>query len=294
VGISGPVTVTDNRTGTIQISRSSLAPGLHGIGTANYTITQADINNGSVTNAAFATGIFNGSVINSASVTATVTAIRNPALLTVKKVASPIAYSTAGQNITYSYIVENSGNVGISGPISVTDNRTGTTQISSSGLAPGQYVIGTANYTIIQADIENGSVTNAAFATGTYNGTAINSAEDTATVTALKSPYLRIEKLAFPVIYSTVGQNVTYSYIVINSGNVGISGPISVTDNRTGTNQISSNGLAPGQLITGKANYMITRADINNGSVSNAAFATGIYNGTIINSTNATAIVTVI
>jgi uncharacterized repeat protein (TIGR01451 family) len=289
--ISGPISVTDNRTGTTQISSIDLAPGQNVTGTANYTIIQADIENGSVTNAAFASGIFNGTVINSASVTATVTAIQNPALLTVK-VASPVTFSAAGQVITYNYIVSNFGNVGISGPISITDNKTGTTQISSSGLAPGQNVIGTANYTIIQADIENGSVTNAAFATGTYNDTAINSTNATATVTALQSPSLILVKIASPVTYVTAGQNITYSYFVINSGNVGFSGPIIVSDNRTGTAQISSSGLAPEQLITGTANYTITQADIDIGSVTNTAFATGIYNGTIINSTNATATVT--
>ena len=128
----------------------------------------------------------NANGTNSKLATITVLSV-NPAL-TIVKSASPTNYSTVGQNITYAYDVTNSGNVNILGPVNVTDNKTGTIQISNSDLAPGQSVIGTANYTIAQADLDNGSVTNIAFATGTYNGTEINSANVTATVTAAMLP----------------------------------------------------------------------------------------------------------
>ena len=41
-------------------------------------------------------------------------------------------------------------------------------------------------------------------------------------------------KIASPENYSEVGQNITYTYNVTNTGNVFIAGPITVTDNRTG------------------------------------------------------------
>ena len=99
-------------------------------GTANYTITQDDLDSG-FHNAAFATGTFNGTEVNSTNVTATVIANQNPALLTVK-IASPTTYSSVGQNITYTYNVTNTGNVIISGPINVTDDKMGTVLISYS------------------------------------------------------------------------------------------------------------------------------------------------------------------
>ena len=71
---------------------------------------------------------------------------------------------TVGQNITYSYNVTNSGNVNITGPINVTDDRIGTILITNENLIPGQNVTGTANYTVTQADIDSGSVTNEAVA----------------------------------------------------------------------------------------------------------------------------------
>ena len=232
-----------------------------------------------MTNEAFATGIFNGTEINSANVTATVIAVQSPALLTVK-IASPTTYSSVGENITYTYNVNNTGNVGISAPINITDNRTGTFTISNIGLAPGQNVTGTANYTITQADIDSGFVTNEAFAKGIFNGTEVNSANVTETVIAIQSPTLLTVKIASPTTYSSVGENITYTYNVNNTGNVGISAPINITDNRTGTFTISNIGLAPGQNITGTANYTITQADLDAGFVTNEAFATGIFNGT--------------
>jgi len=292
VEIAGPISITDNKTGTIQISNSDLASGKYVIGTANYTVTQADIDSGSVTNEAFATGTSNGTIINSAQVNTTVTAIKNPALITVK-VASPIIYSIVGQNITYTYTVTNSGNVNIAGPINVTDSITGTIQLSNSDLAPGQTVTGTANYTITQDDIESGSVTNAAFAAGTYNGTAINSAQVTATVAAIQSPALLTVKVASQAIYSSIGQTIKYTYTVTNNGNVKIGGPINITDNRIGTIQLSNIDLAPGHSVTGTANYTVTQADINAGSVTNEAFATGTYKGTEVKSNTATTVAAV-
>ncbi len=289
VGISAPINVTDNKTGTFTISNSGLAPGQNVTGTANYTITQADLDNGSVTNEAFATGTFNGTEVNSTNVTATVTAIQSPALITVK-IASPTSYSAVGQTITYNYNVTNTGNVFVSGPITVTDNITGVIQLSSSGLSPGQNVIGTANYTVTQSDLDNGSVTNSAFATGTFNGTEVNSTTVTATVTAIQSPSLLINKSANPTTYSVAGDIVTYTYNVTNTGNVNITGPITVTDDKVGTVTATSGNLSPGQSVFVHASYIVTQSDLDNGSVTNAAYATGTVgnNTTTSNTANET------
>ena len=59
--------------------------------------------------------------------------------------------------------------------------------ITAEDLITGQSVTGTANYTITQADINAGSVTNAAFATGTLGNNTITSNTDNATVTQQQS-----------------------------------------------------------------------------------------------------------
>ncbi len=61
-------------------------------------------------------------------------------------------------------------------------------------LAPGASITCTASYTITQADLDAGSVTNVASAS---NGT-VTSPTDTATVTADQNPALTIVKTAAP------------------------------------------------------------------------------------------------
>jgi uncharacterized repeat protein (TIGR01451 family) len=90
---------------------------------------------------------------------------------------------------------------------------------------------------------------------------------------------LTIQKSAYPTSYDSVGQTITYSYQITNSGNVDISAPITVTDDKAGTVPIQNSGtLRPGSSVTGTATYKITDADINTGSVTNLASATGSFN----------------
>ena len=86
--------------------------------TATYTITQADLDNGSVTNKATASG--GGATSNEA--TATVTAVPTKALSLVKT-ADPLTFNATDQTITYSYVIKNTGNVTLSGPFAVTDDK---------------------------------------------------------------------------------------------------------------------------------------------------------------------------
>ena len=67
----------------------------------------------------------------------------------------------------------------------------------------------------------------------------------TATVIANQNPALLTVKIASPETYSSVGQNITYTYNVTNTGNVIITGPINVTDNKAGTLLITAGNLAP-------------------------------------------------
>jgi len=57
IDLDAPINVTDDKFGTISIQSSGiLSPGSSVTGTATYTITQQDINTGSVTNSAYAIG----------------------------------------------------------------------------------------------------------------------------------------------------------------------------------------------------------------------------------------------
>ena len=109
--------------------------------------------------------------------------------------------------------------------------------------------------------------------------TAMNNASTSSntamlTVTSVHSPALTIVKSASPTNYSTVGQNIIYTYTVTNSGNVNIKGPINIIDSLiNGPISIPNTDLGPGQSITGTSNYSITQEDINSGSVTISVYA---------------------
>ena len=85
-----------------------------------------------------------------------------------------------------------------------------------------------ASYTITQADLDAGSVTNTAKASA--NG--VDSNQDSETVTAIQTKTLLLDKTAAPATYSTVGTIISYSYKVTNTGNVTLAGPVTVADDK--------------------------------------------------------------
>ncbi len=106
------------------------------------------------------------------------------------------------------------------------------------------------------------------------NNKLTSSNTGTLTVTSVQSPALKIVKSASPITYSTVGQTITYTYTVTNSGNVNIKGPINIIDSHINEPiSIPNTDFAPGQSITGTSNYSITQEDINSGSVTISVYA---------------------
>ena len=90
--------------------------------------------------------------------------------MTIDKVADVQTYTQVGQVITYTFTVTNTGNQTLFN-LNVSDPLPGLSAISCPGgnpiasLAPGASVQCTATYTITQADIDTGSVTNVASVT---------------------------------------------------------------------------------------------------------------------------------
>jgi hypothetical protein len=111
------------------------------------------------------------------------------------------------------------------------------------------------------------------------------------TVEGQAGPALKIVELAVPTRYNAVEQNITYFYMVTNSGNVSLTGNINITDNVTGITTLSTDGIDVGSVLTGISIHKITQADIDAGSVTNLAYATGSFNSQPVISSNATATV---
>ena len=191
-----PVTITETTftgSGTPPVAKclpgaSSLAPGKSVTCTATYTVTQSDMDAGSVTNTATAQGNPPGPatpVVSDPS-TATVHAAQAPAI-TVAKSAAPSSFAAAGTTIDYSFVVTNTGNVTLSS-IQVTDtDLPGLSAITcpDASLAPAGSQTCTATYVTTQADVNAGSVTNTATAQGDPPGSIIPVVSDPSTTTVL-------------------------------------------------------------------------------------------------------------
>ena len=188
VALSGPFVVDDDRASDESCpTTQSLAPTESITCTASYTITQADIDVGSVTNNATASGDRVTSNVDSV----TVNAAQGPGVSLVKSSTTAL-FDTVGDDLEYQYVVTNTGNTSLAGPVVVTDDKTTVTcpDVATVGdldgdLDPGESVTCTATYTVTQADVDAGGVTNVA--TASVDG--IVSAVDSATVsTAAATP----------------------------------------------------------------------------------------------------------
>ena len=149
----------------------------------------------------------------------------------------------------------------------------------AGGLAPGDDSTCTAEYTVTQADINAGRVTNIASATATSPRRRPVVAPDTeATSTADQGTGMTVTKTVDEAGYAAVGDVLTYAIGVVNTGNVTLS-TVEVTDAAPGTGALALDCsllpavLAPGANGTCTATYEVTQADIDAGSVTNIAEA---------------------
>ncbi len=299
-------------TGTCSGPSTSLAPGQSASFVATYTVTQADLDHGSIHDSATATGTPpTGPPTTSPPGSVTEPTAMSPAL-TITKSATPTSVNAVGQTVTYHFTVTNTGNVDLTA-VHVTDTQTppagalasgptcqsltsptGTCSGSSTSLAPGQSATFVATYTVTQTDLNHGSIKDSATATGTPpSGPVTTSPPGSVTVPTGASPALRIVKSATPTSVDAVGQTVTYHFKVKNTGNVTLTN-VHVTDKQlapagkltsgpkcqslaspTGSCSGASTKLLPGQSATFVATYKVTQADLSHGSIKDSATATG-------------------
>jgi hypothetical protein len=116
-----------------------------------------------------------------------------------------------GQVISYSYLVTNTGNVTLYQTFSIDDDvaTDESCPAEPAFLDPGSSIICSASHTITLADLNAGSLTNTASATGkdaAEGGNDVTSPTDEETVDAVQEPVLTLVKTATPTTYSVVGQ----------------------------------------------------------------------------------------
>ena len=110
---------------------------------------------------------------------------QSPKLTIDKSIVGKDTYEKVGDVISYQYLVTNSGNVTLTGPFQVEDDKIASIPSVVSTLAVGELFSITASYTVVAADITNLTVTNVAFATTNYDGKEVKSNTDSETADAI-------------------------------------------------------------------------------------------------------------
>lgn len=302
--LTSPYTISDSKASTTCSGATSpLEAGNVTTCDGTYTTTQADVDAGMVTNLATATAQSSGGPVTSNQVSASVSITQTPQI-TLSISASPTLATTAGTAVSYTYTLQNSGNVTLSGPFTITDDKVSPVDCSGAPgtLAPGATANNacTGSYVITQSNIDNdGSVIDHATVTGkTPSGGNITSPEATATVITYNAPRLSLLKSANPTLVTGVGQTITYTYTLKNTGNTDLTSPFSVTDDKiSAPNSVNcSSAISPipvGGSTTCTATYTVTSGDETAGSITNHATATAFAGAQQLTSNQATSTVAV-
>lgn len=201
--------------------------------------------------------------------------------LTLTITANPTSYDQVGQQIAYTYVIRNSGNVSL-GPdqFTVTDTLISASAFNcgnaGTSLAPNATITCSANYTIKDTDMNAFSINNAATASG---GGASPSQTATAAVSKVTRA-LTITTTANPATYNLAGQQITFTYVIKNSGTANL-GPtqFTVTDTLIGPTAFNCGAadaaLAPNATLTCTSTYTIKDTDVSAVSITSSATATG-------------------
>ncbi|MGA9639196.1 DUF7507 domain-containing protein, partial [Flavobacterium sp.] len=276
----------------------SLAPAGTGEVTQEYTITQADIDAGTVVNTAVAKGQdLLGNDVEDKSGTAvdnddsTITNLPQSGTLAFVKTGvygGDVTKAKVNDKITYTFKVINTGNLTVK-DIVVNDIKLGVTNLAivPSTLAPTESGEITQEYAITQADIDAGKVVNTAIATGKdpqnkdvedTSGTTVDNNDSTVTNLPQTGTLAFVKTAVYngDATKAKVNDKITYTFTVTNTGNVTIDNII-INDPKLGITNLAivPPSLAPTKVGEITQEYTVTQADIDAGLVSNTATAIG-------------------
>lgn len=283
------VSIGDPRVGPTSPASQNVPIGGIRTFSSSYTVTQADVDAGSVPNTAIATGTgpLGKRVSSNVARNVVPTPDRDPRLTIDKTSAlddtNDNGVADVGEEITYSFDVRNTGNVTID-HVTVDDSRVQSTTPASATLVPGQQrTFVSSPYPVTQADVNTGQVYNAATAQGTSPTGPVESAPDEDRVdTPQPDPGITLEKSGSVLDdkdgdgRADVGDVVGYTFTVKNIGNVDLTG-VTVDDARVHDLTPGSASVGAGDTQVFHGTYTVTQEDQDLGVVRNTATARGTY-----------------
>ena len=220
--------------------------------------------------------------------------------ITLDKTVTPTTAAAVGETITYTFHVANTGNLPLTG---VTVNETAFSGTGTLGaitcglfdipngdldLAVGAETDCTATYQLTAEDALAGQVTNSATVSGTPpTGPPVSSPPDDGDVIIPPTPAIALEKTADPASAAAVGDTITYTFHVTNTGNLPLTDVGVVEGAFSGTGTLGPITCGPTSIPNGDvdlaaraeidctATYQLTAADVRAGEVTNTASDTG-------------------
>ena len=273
---------------------TALAPGASITCTATYTVTQTDVNNGTIDNVATVIGtdpLDNQHVITD---DLSVVADQVPSI-TLDKIwtsgfdADSSGGFSAGDTLTYTFSVQNDGSVTLFS-VTVSDplpDMSAVTCLPAQGstLLPGETMSCTASYVVKSADEAAGKVVNTATVAGQdINGNVISDS-DTETVPPEVEAQIDLVKAMIGNNdpdgngLPTISDTITYVFTATNPVTVTLT-DVQIVDPMSGLSVLNCDAPAPVTLtfnatLRCTATYTITQADVDRGYIANTATVTG-------------------
>ncbi|WP_162230659.1 DUF7507 domain-containing protein, partial [Nitratireductor soli] len=272
--------------------------------TATYTLVQADVDAGGISNQATAEGTDeSGSLFSDISSDTpgidekeTIVDIPREGKMTVEKAGALVDANSngtpdVGEMIAYTFTVANTGNATLT-DVTVTDTKATVSggPLASLAVAASDSTTFTGVYTITQADIDAGSFENTASAMAkdpdgndvTADSNPPGGAPGDPTVVELDQAgaHTLVKEGTLADANSNgrpdAGEVIDYTFTVTNTGNVSLTNIAVSDDKATVSGSPIAGPLAPGAVdstsVTGT--YTVTQADIDAGNVDNHATST--------------------
>ena len=260
---TGSVTVTDlvgrdDKLGPVAFSSVGLGLNESATGTLTYTLRLSDLP-GPLTNTVYVSATSAvGQPITTTTTASAQVQVANPAAITVTKVAD-VDVAEIGQTITYTYRVTNTGRVEFL-DIAGDDDKLGPIVFDPTSLEPQQAATGSLTYTVRSADWP-GLLRNTVQVSGTaWVGEPLSATATAETEVATVNPLAMVVTKVANVDLAAIGQTITYTYRVTNTGTVELA-DIAGDDDKLGPIAFDPTNLEPEQGATGSLTYTVKSTD---------------------------------
>jgi hypothetical protein len=233
LNVTSSITPTITCSGTIPAGESVSC-------TVEYPLSQAIMDAGGyIVNTVNATAE-NGSTISSNTVNFSLPISQVKSLgavitATPSSPTPPAETITAGTNIDYTYTLTNNGNVTLSVPFTVTDDKFTFTCSAQATLAPEASLDCTASYTVTDEDVTAGSIINTGSASASFGGSPVQSDPASFKVLTFSGARFSLGLVASPTSITQSATPVNFTYTITNTGGKPLDAPLNITSSLFGS-----------------------------------------------------------